>query len=87
MWSVGLVLGFLLLACVARGSVHVWTTRLAQTISIRIPLNSYIWSPLALLCPSLGELELVKVGLGKGLLWALEENLGHLERNVGSLFP
>lgn len=83
----GLVLVFLLLACVARGSVHVWTTRLAQTISIHTPLNSYIWSPLALLCPSLGELELVKVGLGKGLFRALEVSLGHLERNVGSLFP
>ena len=58
--------------------MHVWTTRLAQTISIRIPLNSYILSPLALLCPSLGELELVKVGLGKGLLWALEESLDAL---------
>lgn len=86
-WSVGLVLGFLLLAWVARASVHVWTTRLAQTISIHIPLDSYIWSPLALLCPSLGELELVEVGLGKSLLWALEVSSGHLKRNVGSLYP
>lgn len=65
-----------------RGSVHVWTTRLAQTIELHPCMNKHLVS-LAPTCPSLGA------GAGEGWDWERpqgpEENLGHLERNVGSL--